>query len=519
MYFRRGIVCLLSAAVADTSPLRGRQSATCQKTSVAIFAYDGFLKLVSDVGTQQALSNASITDFLIVEYNSDIGGRVAHTTFGKQPDGTPYTIELGANWVQGLVTPPGPENPIWTLVKKYNVTNYYSNFSNVQTFTDQGSVDYNGLFDAYEDAYSTVEQDAGYILADNLQDRTFRSGLSLAGWKPMMDKRAEAIEWFLFDFEYAFDPNTTYYQFSGENNYVYDQRGFNTFIKGEASTFLKPNDSRLLLNTVVTNITYTDHGVTVYNKDGGCITADYAICTFSLGVLQHDAVTFSPELPSWKRRGIETFAMGTYTKIFLQFPPEKIFWNTSYQYFLYADPYERGYYPLFQTLDTEGFLPGSGIIFVTVVQDQSYIVEAQDDETTKAQVMAVLRNMFGVNNVPDPIDFLYPRWTLEPWAYGSYSNWPPGTSLEAHQNLRANVGRLYFAGEATSAQYYGFLHGAYFEGQSVANHIAECVHNGQGRCDDEVHYEVLRGTTDAREYNAANGWEVTSFQTNGLLIE
>ena len=253
----------------------------------------------------------------------------------------------------------------------------------------------------------------------------------------------------------------------------------------------------------------------MYNKDGSCISADYAICTFSVGVLQNDAVGFSPGLPSWKQMGIETFAMGTYTKIFLQFPPDKIFWDTSYQFFLYADPTERGYYPIFQTLDTPGFLPGSGIIFVTVVQEQSYIVEAQDDATTKAQVMAVLRKMFGAANVPDPIDFLYPRWSLEPWAYGSYSNWPPGTTLEMHENLRANVGRLYFAGEATSAEYYGFLHGAYFEGQAVAQEIAGCI-NGNGTCGGEANYQVLHGTTDASEYNPANGWTVTSFQTNGL---
>ena len=42
--------------------------------------------------------NNSVTDFLIVEYNSDIGGRVAHTTFGV-PNNS-YTIELGANWVR-----------------------------------------------------------------------------------------------------------------------------------------------------------------------------------------------------------------------------------------------------------------------------------------------------------------------------------------------------------------------------------------------------------------------------------
>jgi polyamine oxidase len=59
-----------------------------------------------------------------------------------------------------------------------------------------------------------------------------------------------------------------------------------------------------------------------------------------LGVLQNDAVTFDPELPTWKQEGIETFFMETYTKIFLQFPADKVF---CYQFFLYADPEERGY--------------------------------------------------------------------------------------------------------------------------------------------------------------------------------
>lgn len=45
------------------------------------------------------MSNSSIDDFVIIEYNGDIGGRAYHTEFGKQPDGSPYTVELGANWV------------------------------------------------------------------------------------------------------------------------------------------------------------------------------------------------------------------------------------------------------------------------------------------------------------------------------------------------------------------------------------------------------------------------------------
>ena len=48
---------------------------------------------------QQALSNNSVSDFLILEYNSEIGGRLRHAPFGKDGDGNPYTVELGANWV------------------------------------------------------------------------------------------------------------------------------------------------------------------------------------------------------------------------------------------------------------------------------------------------------------------------------------------------------------------------------------------------------------------------------------
>ena len=338
----------------------------------------------------------------------------------------------------------------------------------------------------------------------------------------------EAVEWYEMDFEYAQTPeqsshmfsvvnyNSTFYQYSGHNNLITDPRGYSYIISSEASTFLKDNDPRLLLNTIVTDIAYSDSGVVVHTDDGSCIQAEYAICTFSVGVLQHDDVQFHPELPEWKRTGIDSMTMATYTKIFLQFPPDKVFWDKNTIFYLYADSYERGYYPVWESLDSPGFLEGSGIIFVTVVQDQSYQAEAQTDEQTKDQVMKVLRKMFGEENVPDPIDFMYPRWSLEPWAYGSYSNWPPSYTLEMHQNLRASVGRLWFAGEATSTEYYGFLHGAYFEGQRAGESIAKCINGHKAACSSDGGYELLHGTTRPSEYDVKNGWTVSSFLTYGF---
>ncbi|KAF2119673.1 flavin-containing amine oxidoreductase-domain containing protein [Lophiotrema nucula] len=427
--------------------------------------------------------------------------------------------------VQGLGTEGGPENPIWTFAKEYNITNTYSDYESILTYNETGYVNYTNLLDDFEDAWTVFEQNAGYIVTDNLQDRSMRAGLYQADWKPKMNMAAQAVEWWDWDWETSYSPdessfvfgitgyNLTFYQYSEENNFVIDQRGFSAWLKGVASTFLQPNDTRLLFNTVITDVAYSSDGVTVTMDDGSCVEADYAVCTFSLGVLQNDVVTFEPELPQWKQDGIATFQMGTYTKIFYQF--NETFWDPDTQFFLYASPTQRGYYPVWQSLSTEGFLPDSNIIFATMVGRDSYRIEAQDDEITKQEGLEVLRQMFPDVDIPEPIDFYYPRWSLEPWAYGSYSNWPPGTTLEMHQNLRANVERLYFAGEHTSAEYFGFLHGAWFEGREAGERIAglitmECV-NVESGCGNYTKYEVLHGTTDYAEYNAFNGMAVSPF--------
>ncbi|KAF3023543.1 hypothetical protein E8E14_009684 [Neopestalotiopsis sp. 37M] len=430
-------------------------------------------------------------------------------------------------------------NPIWRLEKKWNIANHPSNFSRMLTYNESGPVDFISELEDFEDALDELAAEAGELLTDNIQDRTIREGLSLIGWKPEQREypaAAEAVEWFLYDGEQAATPeetslvfneavsNFTFLQFSDENNFIIDQRGHNTWVKGEASEFLARGDTRLLLNTTVTNIAHFRRAVQIDTADGDCICADYAICTFSVGVLQNEAsVSFEPSLPRWKRTAIEMFEMGTYTKIFLQFP--KRFWPDDTEFFLYADPIQRGWYPIWQSLDLEGFFPDSHVLFVTVTGRESYRVERMTDEETREEVMGVLRSMFPDVNVPEPTAFAYPRWkTQTPWAQGSFSYWPAGTTLEMHQNLRANVGRLWFAAEHTSASYFGYMQGAWFEGHDVGDRVAglvkgDCVggesidgfQGGSGACGEMVRYETLHGTTDAAEYNVENGWAGSSF--------
>ena len=139
-------------------------------------------------------------------------------------------------------------------------------------------------------------------------------------------------------------------------------------------------------------------------------------------------------------------------------------------------------------------------------------IEALPDSQVQQEVMGVFRSMFPNVTVPDPTEFFFPRWHNNPLFRGSYSNWPPSFSSQHHDNLRANVGRLYFAGEATSRKYSGkslrtrnkyeseygntgFLHGAYFEGLAIAELIAGCVKGGS--CVDMEHFPQI---TNAQPY-------------------
>lgn len=48
---------------------------------------------------QHSLANNGVDDFVILEYQDRIGGRMHDVAFGEGPDGKPYIVEAGANWV------------------------------------------------------------------------------------------------------------------------------------------------------------------------------------------------------------------------------------------------------------------------------------------------------------------------------------------------------------------------------------------------------------------------------------
>lgn len=124
----------------------------------------------------------------------------------------------------------------------------------------------------------------------------------------------------------------------------------------------------------------------------------------------------------------------------------------------------------------------SKVILATLTSEAAYRAELQSDVEVQADFVAVLRDMYGAANVPEPTDFTFPRWTLDPLFRGTFTNWGAGSTVKQQEDMRAPIGgdtdqtkRLFFAGEHTSRRWFGYLHGSYWEGMLVAHDMADCI--------------------------------------------
>ncbi|XP_070577589.1 uncharacterized protein [Ptychodera flava] len=412
-----------------------------------------------------------LEDFLILEGSTRVGGRVKEVEFGGK------VLELGANWVQ----PGDPRvNPVVALAKKYGLKGKVSDWESRMVRNASGndiSKEGTAREKDLDKAMDFSHKLAWELLRDNKSDISLRAALRLGGWNPKtpLDK---ILEYLHVDFEYGDIPYVTSLKSSAAVNngkafFVTDQRGFSYILKAVVDEFIKEGDPRLKFGKVVTHVKWNDRGVEVRCHDGTTYRAPFALLTFSIGVLQNGVVKFEPPMPAWKRLEIEQFDMALYTKIFLKFPNgTKRFWDDN-EFILHAHP-RRGFYPVWQNLEARGlFDEGTNILLVTVTGEESRRLEYESDDFIKTEVMRVLRHLYG-NHIPNAEDITLHRWSQDPLFFGAYSNWPVEVSTEHHKRLQANLGRLYFGGEATDPEWNGYVEAGLFSGRREALKILKC---------------------------------------------
>lgn len=415
----------------------------------------------------------------VLEARDRVGGRMYSAT-----NATGTTLDLGASWIHGH------QPQFEALVTGMNL---------VQKNTDFASMRFYNTSNQAMDVTSTMWNDLKWRLADALSwnalwspDRTVQTVLDIM-WstgnfpgytREFVDNFTTAA----FDTDFANTaskiPSRMFWELipnlddiqawesflgSSESDNTAFPQGFN-----QVTDRLKEGLD-IQLNAEVTRIDYpsTQSTVTVTTRSGAVHSANHVIVTVPIGVLKSGTITFAPALPTQKLGAIQRMGSGLLNKIFLEFGTEDQFWSSGpgQPDVLGTSSPQRGAFSVWIDMKE---ITGRPILMAYTSGDSARTIEGWDDERTKNEALARLRDTFPVN-VPNPINIRVTRWNQDPFARGSYSTFAQSTQLGDRALLREPVAnrKVLFAGEATVDSAFSQVPGAYASGLREADRIIQ----------------------------------------------
>ena len=107
----------------------------------------------------------------------------------------------------------------------------------------------------------------------------------------------------------------------------------------------------------------------------------------------------------------------------------------------------------------------SPVLIALVTGNAAEQVETRDERDVVAEVVGVLRRIYGAERVREPLRAKVTRWRSDPHTRGTYSFIPPGaTGADIDALAEPVADRLFFAGEATSRTHPATTTGAMMTG-------------------------------------------------------
>nr|KAF6382339.1 lysine demethylase 1B [Pipistrellus kuhlii] len=263
----------------------------------------------------------------------------------------------------------------------------------------------------------------------------------------------------------SWDHNEFFAQFAGDHTLL--TPGYSVIIEKLAEGL----DIRL--KSPVQKVDYSGDEVQVTTTDGTAYTAQKALVTVPLALLQKGALQFNPPLSDKKMKAINSLGAGIIEKIALQFPYR--FWDSKVQgadFFGHVPPSasKRGLFAVFYDMDPQ---KNHSVLMSVIAGEAVASLRSLDDKQVLQQCMATLRELFKEQEVPDPTKYFVTRWSTDPWIQMAYSFVKTGGSGEAYDIIAEEIqGTLFFAGEATNRHFPQTVTGAYLSGVREASKIA-----------------------------------------------
>ncbi|XP_063220683.1 spermine oxidase-like [Bacillus rossius redtenbacheri] len=450
------------------------------------------------------LAERGITDFLILEAEDRIGGRIHSTVFGG------HTVDKGGQWVHGergnvvfeMAAPLGLLRDCSVPLASGGIV---ADGSGRRVDPDEARL-FLGILQAIDsEQEQAMRMFPGSILDFYLQE--YKRRLRAEGVDYESSRLAEPFFQLFCRLQESVDGCDSWTQQSSRGSREYwtcegnlmlgwKSGGYHSVIDlltkrfPDASAEL-PVRSKVCLNKEVTSVQWEgQHQVVTSCADGSVYLSDHVLVTVSLGVLKDKCQTlFQPRLPAYKLTAIQGLGIGTVDKIFLLFPHE--WWTNEEKVFSIV--WTREAIQAFRLEQDDGrrwlqdvfcFHPVDGApstLMAWVVGRSARHMESLPLPAVLHGCTELLQFFFGqLYDIPPALQVDRSTWGTNKHFRGSYSyrgvdSVATGATpaLLAHP-LVDSQGKpaVLFAGEATHEHYFSTVHGAVETGFREAERLA-----------------------------------------------
>lgn len=399
---------------------------------------------------------------VVLEARDRVGGRVWSQNSGDR------VTDLGASWIHGV-----NDSPVAAAVTafgmptiEFTVGGYQPDSRPIAYYGPDGQRLSVNDARAFADDIRTVDADLTVAVADSSAGASYRDVTEIALARQQWDsERVQRVREFLehrTEEQYgAWIENLAAHGLDDDNSdgdEVVFPQGYDQLPKRLADGL----DVRF--EHVVSHVNWTPDGVTI-SSDHGIMTADSAVLTVPIGVLESADFTIEPPLPEPVAGAIGGLTMNAFEKVFLQFPTK--FWDDNVYAIRQQGPTGRWWHSWYDLTAVHG-VP---TLLTFAAGHAAREIRGWSDERVAESVLEELRRLFG-DRVEAPTDVTVTAWQDDPFARGSYAYMTLGSTTEEHDLIATPVGGvLHIAGEATWADDPATVTAALLSGHRAASNV------------------------------------------------